>query len=243
MTYMQTLFHPGAVGTETAVFRHEMKYLISSVQVQMLKSRLNHIVPLDSHVSAAGSYRIRSLYFDDYDNRCFYENENGTDPREKFRIRIYNQDLCRISLECKRKERGKTRKTACSLSLEQTKLLMAGIPVPDIVDQPPLLQRLTVQMLTRRMQPVVIVEYDRIPYVYPSGNVRITLDTSISSCSDPACFLEQTIPRRPVLPMGQQLLEVKYDGFLPDFLYRSLSLGNLRQTAFSKYYLCRKYSR
>lgn len=226
-----------------ANYRHELKYQISTAQVQMLKSRLAHIVPLDSHVSEAGSYRIRSLYFDDWDNRCYYENENGIDPREKFRIRIYNHDVSRISLECKRKERGKTKKSACRLTLEQTKLLMAGVPVPDIANQPPLLRRLTVQMLTRRMRPVVIVEYDRIPYVYPSGNVRVTLDTGISSCSDPSCFLEQTIPRRPVLPLGQQLLEVKYDEFLPDFIYRSLSLSNLRQTAFSKYYLCRKYTR
>ena len=38
------------------------------------------IAPLDSH-AAGGSYRIRSLYFDDYDDRYYYENENGTDPR------------------------------------------------------------------------------------------------------------------------------------------------------------------
>ena len=48
---------------------------------------------------------------------------------------------------------------------------------------------------------------------------------------------------RPVLPVGQQLLEVKYDEYLPDFIYRSLMLPNLRQTAFSKYYICRKYTR
>ena len=45
------------------------------------------------------------------------------------------------------------------------------------------------------------------------------------------------------MPLGQQLLEVKYDEFLPDHIYRSLSLNNLNQTAFSKYYLCRKYTR
>ena len=47
----------------------------------------------------------------------------------------------------------------------------------------------------------------------------------------------------PVLPAGQQLLEVKYDEYLPDFIYRNLQLHSLRQTAFSKYYVCRKYIR
>ena len=224
-------------------FRHELKYQVTQAQVLMLKNRINHLIPLDSHVVGDGYYTIRSLYFDDQYDRCLLENENGTDPREKFRIRIYNASTAKISLECKRKERGKTYKTSCPLTLEQTKLLMEGKPLPDIASQPPLLQKLTMLMLTARLRPVVIVEYDRIPYVYKMGNVRITLDTNIRSSSAVEKFLDPVIPNRPVLPLGQQLLEVKYDEFLPDFIYRSLQLPSLRQTAFSKYYICRKYTR
>lgn len=224
-------------------YRHELKYEITDAQLQLLKSRIRHLIPLDSHVGPAGAYTIRSLYFDDYTDRCMRENEDGTDPREKFRIRIYNHSSDRITLECKRKERGKTYKTACPLTQEQARMLMAGKPIPDPASQPPVLQKLTMQMLTRRMRPVVIVEYERIPYVYKNGNVRITLDTNISSSSSVECFLDETIPKRPVLAKGQQLLEVKYDEYLPDFIYRSLQLHSLRQTAFSKYYICRKYTR
>lgn len=224
-------------------FRHELKYLISAGEIELIKNRLNHMIPQDHHAGADGAYTIRSLYFDDYENRCFYENENGTDPREKFRIRIYNHGTQCISLECKRKERGKTLKTSCPLTLEQTKMLMAGKPLPDIGRQPPLLRKLTLQMLTRQLRPVVIVEYVRIPYVYPHGNVRITLDTNVTSSKAVGCFLDEQIPKRPVMPVGQQLLEVKYDEYLPDFIYRNLQLQNLQQTAYSKYYICRKYTR
>lgn len=224
-------------------YRHELKYEVTSAQLQLLKNRINHLIPPDKHAGPTGAYTIRSLYFDDQYDRCLRENEDGTDPREKFRIRIYNHSSDRITLECKRKERGKTHKTSCPLTLEQTKLLMEGKPIGDIASQPPLLQKLTVQMLTRRLKPVVIVEYERIPYVYKNGNVRITLDTNISSSSAVCCFLDAQIPKRPVLPAGQQLLEVKYDEYLPDFIYRNLQLHSLRQTAFSKYYLCRKYTR
>lgn len=209
----------------------------------MIQNRIDHLLTPDSHTGSNGIYTIRSLYFDDYRNSCFYENENGTDPREKFRIRIYNHSTDRIMLECKRKERGKTLKTACRLTKEQTLQLMRGEILPDIAKQPPVLQKLTLQMMKRQLKPVVIVEYDRIPYVYPSGNVRVTLDTNISSSKAITSFLEEQIPKRPVLATGQQLLEVKYDEFLPDFIYRNLQLHNLQQTAFSKYYICRKYSR
>ena len=223
-------------------FRHELKYLISGAELAMLRSRMAHLIPADRHAGPDGVYTIRSLYFDDMDNRCYYENENGTDPREKFRIRIYNRSASHITLECKRKERGKTHKTACPLTEAQARCLMAGRALPDIGSQHPLLQKLTAQMLTRGLRPVVIVEYDRIPYVYPHGNVRVTLDCNIASSRAVEKFLDARIPRRPIMPAGQQLLEVKYDEYLPDFIYRSLQLQNLRQTAFSKYYLCRKYS-
>jgi len=224
-------------------YRHELKYEVTSAQLQLLKNRINHLIPPDKHAGPTGSYTIRSLYFDDQYDRCLRENEDGTDPREKFRIRIYNHASTRITLECKRKERGKTHKTSCPLTLEQTRQLMTGKPIGNIASQPPLLQKLTVQMLTRRLRPVVIVEYERIPYVYKNGNVRITLDTNIASSSAVECFLDEVIPKRPVLPVGQQLLEVKYDEYLPDFIYRNLQLHSLRQTAFSKYYICRKYTR
>lgn len=223
--------------------RHELKYNITAAQLQLIKTRIGRLMSLDSHVGANGSYTIRSLYFDDYYDSCFWENENGTDPREKFRIRIYNHSTDRITLECKRKERGKTLKTACPLTLAQTEYLMEGKALPDIGQQPPLLQKLTLEMLTRQLHPVVIVEYDRIPYVYPNGNVRATLDSNIASSSAIECFLDEQVQKRPVMPLGQQLLEVKYDEYLPDFLYRSLQLPSLQQTAFSKYYLCRKYTR
>ena len=205
-------------------------------------TRLSGLISLDAHAKT-GRYTIRSLYFDDYDDRCLLENENGTDPREKFRIRIYNGSADRISLECKRKERGMTHKTSCPLTREQTELLMAGKIVPNVADRPPLLQKLTAQMMTRRLHPVVIVEYERIPFVYKSGNVRITLDTNLVSSSDVSQFLRERIPHRPVMPLGQQLLEVKYDAYLPDFLYQSLQLSDLSQPAYSKYALCRRYTR
>ena len=226
----------------TQKYRHEFKYLISAGELVLIKNRINHLLQRDSHTEQNGIYSIRSLYFDDYYNRCFYENENGTDPREKYRIRIYNNSIDHITLECKRKERGKSLKTTCPLTVEQTKHLMKGQILPSINTQPPLLQKLTYEMLVHRMRPVVIVEYDRIPYVYKNGNVRITLDTNISSSKSIGQFLDENIPKRPIMPTGFQLLEVKYDEYLPDHISHALQLQSLTQTAYSKYYLCRKYT-
>jgi hypothetical protein len=222
-------------------YRHELKYVVNAQQIALLENRMKNLIALDSHVGETGMYRIRSLYFDDYYNSCYTENEIGTDPREKFRIRIYNADDSRISLELKRKEHGMTQKLSCRLTREQCEELMQGRPLPVDSSSPPVLQKLNLLMRTRRMRPKVIVEYDRIPFVDRLGNTRITLDLNISSSDDVASFLEKELHRRPVMQAGEHILEVKYDEFLPDYIYRNLQLPNLRQTAFSKYYLCRKF--
>ena len=222
-------------------FRHELKYIISQAQISLLRSRIDQFMKLDQHVIGTGFYNIRSLYFDDFQNSSYYENENGTDPREKFRIRIYNHSAERITLECKRKERGKTLKTSCLLSERQTYSLMQCSSI-DFENQPALLRKMCLQMKTKLLHPVTIVEYERIPYVCRNGNVRVTFDTNISSSSAVKNFLNNEIPKRPVLPPGCQLMEVKFDEYLPDYIYRALNLGTLQQTAFSKYYLCRRFA-
>ena len=222
--------------------RHELKYVISNAQIPLLKTRIAALMQPDPHAGTDGIYNIRSLYFDDYTNRCFYENENGTDPREKFRIRIYNHSSERITLECKRKEKGKTQKFSCPLTREQAEQLIHNKSLPMSDTLHPLLRKFILEIKTRGLSPVVIVEYERIPYVYKNGNVRVTFDTQISSSSKVTDFFSETLPKRPIMPIGHQLLEVKFDEYLPDFIYRNLNLGTLQQTAFSKYYLCRKYT-
>ena len=222
-------------------FRHEFKYLSTLGQLKTIQVRLTGLIPLDPHVGPDGIYNIRSLYFDDYEDRYLKENEAGVDPREKFRIRIYNHSDSRISLELKRKVREKTQKLSCPITKEQCEMLMRG-EIPDIgKDAPPVLQKLCLLMRTRLLRPKVIVEYDRVPYIYPQGNVRITLDENIRSSSRVELFLEDQIPTRPILPAGQHILEVKYDEYLPDFIYRAVQLQGLHRTEFSKYYLCRRY--
>lgn len=223
-------------------YRHELKYVVTAVQMSLLESRIRGLLPLDPHVGESGRYRIRSLYFDDCYNSCYLENEIGTDPREKFRIRIYNGDAGRISLELKRKEHGMTQKISCLISEEQCRELMAGHLLPMEESYPPVLQKLNLLMRTRLLRPKVIVEYDRVPYINGLGNTRITLDQNMASSDEIGGFLEPEIRRRPIMPAGQHILEVKFDEFLPDYIYRNLQLNSLRQTAFSKYYLCRKYS-
>lgn len=222
-------------------YRHEYKYPISDLEAAILKERIRKLMSLDSHVGESGMYHISSLYFDDYYDSCYYENEIGSDPREKFRIRIYDKSTDIISLECKRKERGKTLKTSCRLQKSQVEDIIAGRPVKN-PNNNVLLNKFIILQKTKGLKPKVIVDYKRVPYVEKAGNVRITFDSQLASSKDIDKFLDGTFVSRPIMPVGKLLMEVKYDEFLPDFIYDTLQLNNLTQSAFSKYYLCRKFA-
>ena len=223
-------------------YRHEFKYLISEGQKELIRLRLKGLMMSDPHAGKFGIYNIRSIYFDDYYNSCYYDNLSGAEPRAKYRIRIYDHSADRIMLECKRKERGMTQKTSMAITRRDYDQLVRGEIRSDLSEMTPLMRDMQLQIRTRRAHPVIIVDYDRIPYICRTGNVRITLDTHISSSRAFEHFFDEQMPKRPVMQRGLQLLEVKYDEFLPDPIYRALQLDGLTQTAFSKYFLCRRYT-
>ena len=105
-------------------YRHEYKYLCSGLQLKVLEKRLCALLRPDPHAGASGTYLIRSVYFDTPDNTCYYENENGVDPRAKYRIRTYNCSDRRITLERKIKRRGMTHKDAASLTRAQCEQML-----------------------------------------------------------------------------------------------------------------------
>lgn len=223
-------------------YRHEYKYPLSHGQILIEDAKISAIAELDAHTEN-GLYNIRSLYFDDYDDSSYRDNENGTDNREKYRIRIYNCSKEIIKLERKQKYRGMTNKQSCRITLQQCEKLMRSEIPEDIGADQQVLQKLVLLMETRLMEPKVIVDYDRIPYVYrqEDANVRITFDKNIKAISDVGTFFDVDAGGRGILPVGHALMEVKFDDFLPDEIYTLLQLGGLQASTFSKYYLCRKF--
>ena len=56
-------------------------------------------------------------------------------------------------------------------------------------------------------------------------------------------FFDETLNLQPILPVGSELLEVKYVEFIPKYIYQLLDSENIQQSTFSKFYLCEKYRR
>lgn len=223
-------------------YRHEYKYLSDGLQNVVLKMRVKGLLQEDIYAKNTGYYDIRSLYFDTLDDKCYMENEDGVDKRDKYRIRIYNADSNKIILEKKSKVRQMTSKISCPISKEICRKLITHEGVPITEEMSDIQKKLLLEMQIKGMFPAVIVEYRRFPYVERNGNVRITFDENISSSNDIGSFFQKCITTRPVMEKGTSIMEVKWDSYLPSYISEQIQLETLQWTSFSKYYLCRKYS-
>ena len=218
--------------------RHEVKHEISYTDMLILRQRLRAVAYPDPH-AVDGKYLIRSLYFDNLSDKALREKINGTPQREKFRIRYYNGDTSVIHLEKKSRIDSLGNKQSASLTREQAQSIVDGdtdwMPESEL----PLIRELYSKMRTQGIAPKTIVDYTREPFVFPAGNVRVTLDYNIRSgmrCTDllkPDCV---TVPVSDSI-----ILEVKWDGFLPDIIRDAVHLTDTRAGAFSKYAACRIY--
>ena len=219
-------------------YRHEYKYMIDARQegILMLKSR--SLMQPDVHAGTDGRYMVRSLYLDDPENSCAWENAAGTDPRSKFRIRYYSGNLSVMKLEKKSKVRGMCLKESCPLTPEECERMLRGEFVTAMAGDSAIKKRMLTEINVRGLTPKTIVTYERVPMVYGGGNVRITFDRRITSSANLQHFLTAEYTERPVLPPGQSILEIKWDEIMPGFIKDNLKMEDLQWIAFSKYYLC-----
>ena len=221
-------------------YRNEIKHIITASDRLLLAQTLGAVLQTDPyHAEDGGRYRIRSLYFDDPYDRALREKLDGVSEREKFRLRYYNGDTSMIRLEKKLKKGG----LGCKISADVTEEEARRIAQGDIIWMKDSGRALLVELYAKMragLRPRTIVDYTRMAFVYPPGNVRVTLDYDIRTALRRTDFLN---PDCPTIPAGEPVtvLEVKWDEYLPDCVRRAVQLKGRRETAFSKYQTCRIY--
>ena len=221
-------------------FRHEWKHVLNYADLLTLRHRLGAVMERDPH-AIDGKYHIRSLYFDNPDDKALREKIDGVNIREKFRIRLYNRDTSLIKLEKKSKRNGLGTKYSASLTEEEAQKIVDGDLDWMMASDQALVQELYCKMRYQRLEPKTIVDYTREPFIFRPGNVRVTLDYDIRTGQERTEFLD---PEVVTIPAGDApiLVEVKWDEFLPTIIRDAVTLPNRRVGSFSKYAQCRVYS-
>lgn len=220
-------------------FRHEIKYEISNHDVLILRQRLRAVMRSDRHC-VNGQYKIRSLYFDTPNDKALREKLDGVITREKYRIRLYNNDPSIIYLERKFKYTGLGYKNRASLTPEQTRMIIDG-DVEWMSRSPnEVILGFYTRICNEMLKAKVIVDYIREPFVFAPGNVRVALDYEIRTGMHCIDFLDPDCVTIPIQD-SPCILEVKWDNYLPDVIRDAIQLESRRCAAFSKYAASRMY--
>lgn len=220
-------------------YRHEWKHEICYEDLLILRRRLSLIAQRDAHADN-GSYRVRSLYFDNHHDKALREKIDGVNKREKFRIRYYNDDASLLTLEKKCKINGLCTKERAPISPEQVRDILHGRYDSLLTSGVPLIVEMYSKIMGQGLRPKIIVDYIREPFVFAPGNVRITLDHHLRIGPDVSDFPD---PHGLLIPAGEDvvILEVKWDDYLPEVIRDAVQQPHCRVGAFSKYARCRIY--
>ena len=219
--------------------RHEIKVFINYGDYFTLKSKLKHFTLLDKNADENGNYKIRSLYFDNFNDKALMEKIHGYNNREKFRIRFYNFNSSFIKLEKKCKSNGLCYKTSAMLTKKETLKIINGDIDFLLNKNSDLFTDFYNKLSTEFLKPKTIVDYTREAYILKTGNVRITIDSNLRSGLYSTDLFNKDLPTSPMILENPIILEVKYDNFLPEIIRDLIQLNNRSQTSTSKYVACR----
>lgn len=221
--------------------RHELKYFINPAELEALRSRLRPALRMDSHCVNGRPYVIRSLYFDTLDDTAFVDKQAGVEHRDKYRIRVYGNSEKAIFLERKRKIADLIQKSSVQITRRLCDQLVSGDPTGLQRSGSPLLQDMYVQMRTRLLRPKVIVDYEREAFLHPAEDTRITFDMKLRSGLYCMNLFDPDVPTVCPHDRNVEILEVKFNNYLPSYVAHLLSGIEAERSAISKYVICRRY--
>ena len=217
--------------------RHELKHYINVADCAQLRARLRVVAKPDEHTGESGGYKIRSLYFDNYTDKAVVEKLFGLSRREKFRLRYYNDDTSFIRLERKSKANRMAFKESAVITAQQCEAILSGNYDCLKTPESPLLMELFTKIRYQNLRPRNIVDYHREAYIFRAGNVRVTLDSDIRTSNSVSGFFDSELVTIPAA--GSAVLEIKYDGFIPDVIRDVIRIDKRNRTEFSKYVVAR----
>ena len=215
------------------VLRKEMKYLLPIKNALRLEKYFRGFLELDNH-GDHGGYFIRSQYYDSLYNRDLNDNLAGLHGKKKIRLRIYSLSDAMVKLELKSKQGADSAKLTLSISREEALSMEQG-DFSFLLDyNNELALHIYLLMMEGCYRPKVLIDYNRLAFFYPAGDVRVTFDRDIRVAPCAYGLFEDNMGL--ALDMEERvLMEVKYTGFLPETIGNVLMEADTLFTSHSKY--------
>lgn len=198
----------------------------------------------DEHAVMGAHYPIVSVYYDNAERDCYWDNLNGAKSRRKLRVRLYGSQGGSAPPSCfaevKHKVEGRNVKRRARLSLEEALAVAAGEHMPATLSpgEQRTVEEIHALVRQRRLKPCVCLRYDRHAYagVDPGADLRITFDTAIAYRFERLTPVPDDRDFADYLHAdGASVMEVKVTGAVPYWLTRLLGANGCVLRGHSKY--------
>jgi len=223
------------------VKRNELKYYISNIEYVALAERLKNVLKSDGYSKPGEGYFIRSLYFDSHDDECLYEKQSGVMYRQKYRMRIYDTNSKSVKFEIKNRWNNQIFKETATISRDSAEQIIDGDYDELLKYNNPILNKIFIKFTSNQYKPKVIIDYERDAFMFDFFNLRITFDKNLHSNNTDFNLFSDALHTLPVILEGKQILEIKYDTCLPEYIHKTLQLNSFERQAISKYTLGRRF--
>ena len=207
----------------------------------MLSNKLMHVLRPDSYSEPGKGYFIRSLYFDSFDDECLYEKQSGVMFRQKYRMRIYDTNSDIVKFEIKNKWNNQIFKETATISKESAYRVIDRDYRELLKYKNPILNKIYSVFTAKQYVPKVIIDYTRDAFMFDFFNLRITFDKDLHSNNTDFDLFSDNLHTIPVILEGKQIMEIKYEHVLPEYIHRTLQIDAIERMAISKYTLGRRF--
>lgn len=214
-------------------FRHEFKYVIPYQDMLSLRKELEEVLTLDR----GGSYKVRSLYFDSFDDKDYYDKQDGVLNRKKIRLRIYDVNSDYAKFEIKGKIDIHQLKESLIINKNDAKKIING-DYDCLIKMDSDLAKRIYAYLMEGYRPKVIIEYSRLAFI-STTTTRITFDYDIKKSNNIDSFYDENINFFELSNPNDVVLEVKFDRFLEPYISKILNKYETRFQSVSKYVMGR----
>lgn len=225
--------------------RQEFKYLLTFNQYRQVHHYLETrglIIDPYSIKQSNNNYYIASLYLDTPDYQAYWEKMYGVANRTKYRLRAYSNTGTKktpVFWEIKRKFNNYLKKDRFCLSWDTTnQFLNSRLNLDQLTQQSPqpkTLTRFYFNWTQKYLRPTVLISYWREAWLDPFyPHLRLSFDKNIQATATTDLFCSNRQVN--ILP-NQIIMELKFNGPVPEYLNHICQYFNFSREAISKYCL------
>jgi SPX domain protein involved in polyphosphate accumulation len=223
--------------------RYEFKYLMTESMASEIEREVSHFMDYDGYVhpEMGNRYTVRSLYFENEQLSNFNEKVDGVKKRRKYRLRSYSSKENHnvpVFFEEKGRNNQRTYKNRMQIKYAHLDLFtedMSNLQLKEIYPNNKLLETFIYERIKKRLHPLVLIEYERRPYINKYGLLfRMTFDSNVRAMLSNKLYSIGTHNTWILCRPGYTILEVKFERNIPPWFHRIIQCYNLSRISISK---------